>query len=370
MNRRYPEVKTIQTSDDSKGSSFSLPVDLIRTVAIIMVLTYHALNESWAGVKLSMPQFYVLWSSLTFYQSLVLMGVPLFVMLSGALLLQPSKVNEPIRVFLKKRLARIGIAFVFWSGIYFAWSYYMDHTALTVNSVIQSLLSGGAYYQFWFIYLIMGLYLITPVLRIVVTYAQRKILRYIIILWFIAASMVPLLHLITGFAVDGNLLLFGGFIGYFVLGEYLIGVNVKTKTLKRLLVIGMVWTIVGLFLMTFPFQSAHNLYFFAYTTSANIILASVATFMLLSKFPKDWPGTSRPWFKRLVHTISENTLPIFFMHPIILEVLNRGLLGFQISLLHIPPPIEIPLAAAVTLFICLGVILAAKRVPILGKLIG
>lgn len=298
------------------------------------------------------------------------MGVPLFIMLSGALLLQPSKVDEPIRVFLKKRLSRIGIAFVFWSVIYFAWSYYVNHAALTVNSVIQSFLSGGAYKQFWFIYLIMGLYLITPILRVVVAHADKRILRYLIILWFIAATLIPLFRLITGFAVDDNLFVFGGFIGYFVLGIYLIGIDVKTKTLKKLLVAGIISTVIGLYLMAFPFHSLGQYFFFTFITSANVVLASVAAYMLLGKYPKDWPKNSHPRLRRLTHAISANTLPIFFFHVIVLETLNKGLLGFKISLLEMSPVVEIPLATVVTLFLTLGLILLMKKVPILKTLIG
>ena len=168
--------------------------------------------------------------------------------------------------------------------------------------------------------------------------------------------------------MDNALFLFGGYIGYFVLGAYLIGVDVKTKTLKMLLVAGVALTFFGLFAMNFLFHSAGDYYFFSQYTSMNVILASVAAFMLLSKHPRNWPGNSKPWFSRLVRAISANTLPIFFLHPIILEVFNKGLLGgFQINVL---PPIEIPLLAAITLFICLGLILALKQVPVLRKLIG
>jgi surface polysaccharide O-acyltransferase-like enzyme len=221
----------------------------------------------------------------------------------------------------------------------------------------------------------MGLYLITPILRVVVKYPDRKILRYLIILWFVAASVPPLLHLITGLALDNTLLLFGGYIGYFVLGTYLIGVDIKTKSLKILLVTCVVLTFVGLFMMNFPFRNAGSYYFFDGYMSMNVILASVAAFLLLSKVRRDWPGNSKPWFNRLIHAISENTLPIFFLHPIILEIINRVTIGIQISFFTTPPPIEVPVAAVpiatvATLFICLGSILAIKQVPILKKLIG
>jgi surface polysaccharide O-acyltransferase-like enzyme len=335
-----------------------------------MVLMYHASTEPYNAQLLDSTQYFVLWWSQTIYQSFVILGVPLFVMLSGALLLQPSKTNEPIKVFLKKRLSRIGLAFLFWSVIYFAWNYFVNHQTFTANSVIQSFLSGGAYFQFWFIYLIMGLYLITPVLRIVVAHANRSLIRYLLMLWFIAASLIPLFHLITGFEVDSNLFLFSGWIGYFILGIYLMGTQAKTKTLKRLLAAGIILTILGSWLMAYPFHSLEQYYFFAFTLSANVIISSIALFSLLLKRPADWPGNNHPKFNRLIHAISANTLPIFFLHIIVLETLNKGLLGFRISLMDISPIIEIPIATFVTLFICLGLILLMKKVPVLNKLIG
>ena len=335
-----------------------------------MVIMFHALNEPYTGLSLNSTEYTVFWWSTSIYLALVIMGVPLFIMLSGSLLLQPSKVDEPIRVFLKKRLSRIGIAFVFWSAIYFAWDYFINKTVLTVNSVIQSFLSGGAYKQFWFIYLIMGLYLITPILRIVVAHADRRMLRYLIILWFIGVTLIPLFHLISGFTVDDNLFAFGGFIGYFVLGVYLMGMQVKTKTLKRLLAAGVVGTVAGLYLMAFPFHSAGQYFFFTYITSANVVLAAAALYLLLSKYPKNWPSNSHPRLSRLTHSISANTLPIFLFHVIVLETLNQGLLGFRISLFDISPVVEIPLVTVVALFLTFGLILLFKKVPILKTLIG
>ena len=67
------------------------------------------------------------WNAVNVYQTLGSTGVPLFVMLAGALLLQPSKLGEPIGVFLKKRWARIGLPFFFWGAAYFAWDFLIEH---------------------------------------------------------------------------------------------------------------------------------------------------------------------------------------------------------------------------------------------------
>ena len=309
------------------------------------------------------------WWSSTVYNSIARVCVPLFVMLTGFLLLQPQKVNEPIRVFLKKRLLRIGIAFAFWSAVYFAWRIFVYNETLSAGSIIQGILT-GPYYHFWFIYLIAGLYIATPILRLVVGYGDRRILRYFLVVWFLCVAVVPLFQLATGFTVDGYLLVIMGWIGYFVLGVYLPQLKLKSWLLAGLLLLGVAWTIAGTWVMAFPFHSAGQYYFFLDSLTINVILASAALFLLLCRFPPDWSGKSHPKLGRLVKAVSVNTLPIYLFQLIILESLEKGFFGFRLSLWVLNPIIEIPLATVVTFFITLGLVLVMKRVPVLKKLIG
>ncbi len=173
-------------SDDSKMEQkkqlSALPVDLIRFVAIALVVLCHAAIEPFGNAQLSQSWLTTLWASSTVYNAISRSCVPLFFMVSGALLLQTSKVNEPIRVFLKKRLIRIGLAFAFWSAIYFAWDFFVFHQTLSTDYIIQALLSQGPHYQFWYIYALTGLYLLTPILRTVIAFKDHKILLYITVL--------------------------------------------------------------------------------------------------------------------------------------------------------------------------------------------
>jgi surface polysaccharide O-acyltransferase-like enzyme len=337
-----------------------------------MVVTYHAINEPYDPAAINTAQYSAMYSSHTVYFSVVLMGVPLFFMLSGALLLQPSKVNEPIGVFFKKRVNRIAIAFVFWSIIYLLWSFFVDKTAMTPQSAVQSLLGSGAYYQFWFIYAMIGLYLLTPILRVVSANSNQKILLYIVVLWFLSVAAVPFLHLLTGLVVNGDLLVIGGSIGYFVLGEYIMrGVSLKTKTVRALLIGSVACTIIGIYLVTGPFSALNQWYFFNYISSFNIIFASFAVFVLLSRHSPDWPGSNHPKLSRFIQAISANTLAIFFLHPIVLETLYRGYLGVRISqFTFISPFVEIPVLGAVALLVTLSLVLVMKKVPVLKILIG
>lgn len=158
-----------------------IPVDLIRTVAIVLVILLHASTESYlATVPLMSAQGVEIWWASNIYDSMARACIPLFVMLAGALLLQPSKADEPIRVFFKKRWMRLGLPFIFWSIIYFVWVFWVNGAPLSVQSIVQGVLT-GPYYQFWFLYLLFGLYLLTPLLRVVLKHADRRILRYTLV---------------------------------------------------------------------------------------------------------------------------------------------------------------------------------------------
>jgi hypothetical protein len=149
----------------------SIHVDLIRTVAIIGVIVLHATQDA-TSFDPQAPYEIWRWWTVDVYQSLSRVGVPLFVMLSGALLLQPSKI-EPLHVFLKKRWARIGLPFLFWGAAYFAWDYFSKHITFTSSFIIQGVLS-GPYFHFWYLYMLIGLYIFTPVLRVVVAHVSTS----------------------------------------------------------------------------------------------------------------------------------------------------------------------------------------------------
>jgi surface polysaccharide O-acyltransferase-like enzyme len=133
------EVKSTQEG------SVSFPVDLIRTVAMVAVILLHAANDLTIQ-HLDQLEIYR-WLTVDVYQSAGRMGVPLFLMLTGALLLQPSK-KDTLSVFFKKRWARIGIPFLFWGAAFFAWDFLVKQQTFTLSFIIQGLLS-GPYYHFW-----------------------------------------------------------------------------------------------------------------------------------------------------------------------------------------------------------------------------
>jgi len=358
----------------------TIPVDLIRTLAIIGVIFLHATND-FSPNRMNQLEV-VRWVTVDVYQCIARIGVPLFVMLTGALLLQPSK-NESIGVFLKKRWARIGLPLIFWGALYFVWTYFADNKAVTVNTIIQGYLS-SPHLQFWYLYMLVGLYLITPFLRILLAHADDKIMKYFFLLWVLGASINPVISFFTIYDLNSSVLLVTGWVGYYVLGIYLLKVKIPRSYLVLFMSLGIALAVIATYYMSYIYGGANSYYFQDYL-SPTMILASVMAYLLLNtiKMPPfktaqnpltqeaEKPKQNEPSkLRKLMRVISENTLPIFLLHLMVLYALQRGYFGFAINGSVINSIIGVPLITVITLFICLAIIVPLKKIPYLKNLIG
>ena len=366
---------------------FSAPVDLIRTVAIVGVILLHSANDlTIQHINMSMLEAFR-WTTVDVYQSLGRMGVPLFLLLTGALLLQPAKLNEPMGTFFKKRLARIGLPFLFWGAAYFAWDFFVDHQInsqpITSGSIIQGILT-GPYYQFWYLYLLLGLYLVTPILRVVIAHAERNLIKYFLILWLLGVAIVPVFSLVTPYHLDSNVLAITGYAGYFILGAYFLTVRMRRSNVLILLSLGIALTAIGTYAIAATVGGT-EMYFFQQYLSPTMILASVMLFLFLAniqtssaqpmadqkdKTDPEPPRNSHKKLTKLLGLISGSTLGIYLFHEMLLEALQKGYFGFAINGNTINSIVGVPLMTVIVLFASLGVILALKKVPVLKKLVG
>ena len=345
----------------------SIPVDLIRAMAIVGVILLHAANDLTIQ---QMGQLEIVrWWTVDIYQSLGRIGVPLFVMLTGALLLQPMK-NESISGFFKKRWARIGLPFIFWGAAYFAYDFLVLHQAITTNAIVQGILT-GPYYHFWYLYMLIGLYLLTPILRILVAHSDIKVMKYFAILWFLGTAIIPFAGLLTTYHLDSNVLTITGMVGYFILGSVLLTVKMRRSLVVMIMSLGIALTVIGTYALAATIGGG-TMFFFQEYLSPTMILASVMLFLLLTnlKPPEENKEVNPSKKNKLLKLISQNTLPLFLFHVMVLESLQAGYFGFAINGNTINSIVGVPLITVITLFICLAVIIPLKKIPLLNKLIG
>ena len=140
----------------------SVALDVLRVTAILGVVAIHifggivtnqAIRGSgswWAAVVVDIGNVWV---------------IPVFVMVSGALVLGPRAHAAGPRAFYRKRLVRLGPAFVAWQVFYIiVVQQWLSQRNLSLADVLQQIADGKTYTHLYFLYLIVGLYCVAPVL--------------------------------------------------------------------------------------------------------------------------------------------------------------------------------------------------------------
>lgn len=304
-------------SDQTSGKGTILWVDLIRVVAIFLVVVIHVsgqLTNVWG--KIPNDQ----WIIADIYGGIARISVPLFFMISGYLLLPRS---ESLSVFYTKRMTKLLIPLVVWSLIYLGWYCGNHPNTCTPSLVWDLLLVQGTYYHLWFLYSLISIYLILPVLRLMIKPdTDKRILWYLIGLWLIFQPGLSIAHKFWNFSIKINAPLATGFVCYFVLG-YLLGEITLLRA--RIILTAVIWvicsliTIIGTYLFTR--NSGQFEGFFYDFVSINVILASGAAFLLLRSISESRPFTS-PNLHAILRTLATSTFGIYLIHILVIEVLS------------------------------------------------
>lgn len=300
-------------------------LDVMRTVACFLVILLHT------------SAYYLLdkFGSLDFWigdcvNGLTRVAVPLFVMISGALLL-----NEDYQYTfekMKRHIKRMVIFFVFWSSLYcfvfHVLSPVAKHTPVSVKEVLSALITG--HYHLWYVYLIIGIYLIIPILRLWVKKENLVYVRYFLLISFALCFFVCQVITVIGYYFEDftalqtvyasiNLQYVGGYTAYLLLGWYLSEFEVRNK--KRLYILGGIGaaiSIVGTGLLSITLNDVVQLF---ENTSINVLAASVATFV----FIKDKCSEKKynlTLSRRLVSFVSSRSLGIYAVHAGLVSVFH------------------------------------------------
>ena len=163
--------------------------DLLRTFATIAVIVLHLAGSQMAVVAVTSQN----WQIFNIYDGLVRWCVPVFVMLSGMFMLDPGR-SLPLPKLLFHNALRILVCLMFWGTVYALAGCWAagDFSVHGLWTAMLDTLKGNTHYHLWFLYMILGLYLVTPILRAFCKGASRGDLHYFFILAFLFASLLPI----------------------------------------------------------------------------------------------------------------------------------------------------------------------------------
>lgn len=328
--------------------------DLLRVLATFAVVVLHT-STTWLGGAAegsSVQQILLVWDGLMRW------CVPVFVMLSGAFLLDPGKALSPKSLFLG-RLPRILVSLAVWGLFYNLILFGRTDGRFTwegIRTALVLLSRGQTQYHLWFLVMILGLYLVTPVLRGLVRGCGRREIEWLLVLWFAAGLLAP--AVLSYFPSMGgyhwlrllDLPLVGGYLGYYVAGYYLRTYVLPQPARAAVYALGAAGTAVTLVLG----EGA-----FGYLTP-NVACTAVALFLLFRQLFR--PGRFRLGW---AVSLSRYSFGIYLSHVFFLMLLTH----FGLHTLPITPVLLVP---ALSLLAFLGALAATwllKKLPVAGTYI-
>lgn len=347
-------------------------VDVLNIVSSFAVVLLHT------SLNVFTPERSPYWAISLLAQSLAIFAVPVFFMVSGMNLLG-YRARYSTKTFVRKRLLRVGVS-LFLASLFayvlfcmFPSCFYGAEKfggSFSAKGFLKGFLTNQILDIYWFLYAIIYLYVLTPLLSVVAR--SKKLLEYTLALCFGISVCIPLAeHLganpiyfqtLFGWALFANVNLF-----YFLLGYYL---STYAKPTKRpwgcVLAYGLSAAIMfGGSLMTHGYfgsgqMGGYDSYLVGITSPACIVL-SISIFQL-AKSLEPWLRTRAARARSVITAVSRCAFGVYLFHILFVNWTGDGPLGYLLGSL------SNPFARALLVYaLTLGVVALFRKLLQLGR---
>lgn len=257
-------------------------------------------------------------------------GLPVFTILSGTLLLS-SKKEETVGIFYYKRLVKIVIPFLIISLFYSIWvknNYQIWYLFAWVNwltiikQIPQAILDTFQTYQsthLWYVYYIMGIYLVAPFFKIMVQHMNEEYQKKFVLLTLVMRGIYDFMPLVNmNFGI--SYFVFSSGIMYFILGYILIQKWVR-KYDQYIMICGVLAYFISIIIyIFFPKYVTSGIY----DDSPLMIFQACAFFVFF--YSKRNVICSKKYINKIVYTLSKHTFSIYLIH----EYVRSKVMGWSV----------------------------------------
>jgi surface polysaccharide O-acyltransferase-like enzyme len=342
--------------------------DHVRILGTVAVVIGHVSDMTlYASVPLSHD-----WWVCDWWDAATRWAVPVYIMLSGSLLLDPARGETP-GVFYRKRLARLGVPLVFWSAFFMWLDVYYTGWRATVDPAYelpaaagrfadqylwsqhtfwqwvvylgfskpvrawQNLLVGQPYVHMHFIFRIFGLYAFTPMLRVFVRHATRPMLWLTVLLLLLVSTADTVANNFTETELS-MFFRFVPFVGYYLFG-YLMRDGVQSWRGLATAWAGLLASIAtlaggtGLLVQHFIVAPGGHatiygppslgMMLYDFVSPVRVVMGLCAWLVLVSLFRDPWPHGK--WGRSAIRAWANTTLGLYLIHPLFRELWYMGL---------------------------------------------
>ena len=342
----------------------TLYLHLLRIIGCILVVCVHV--SAFNLEDLSFPSGEIFIANA--YNHIAL-GVPLFVMISGCIMLCPDY-RLSYRKLLTQKIPRLILVYFLWLIFYNLLNCYQEGYGYGLSSlkehVILNSLLGKGIYHLWFLPMMIGLYLITPILRKISD--DKKICLYCLILYFISAIFFPTIlkfnfrfkTIVESVYNRIPYRMLSGYIGYYLLGYYLHH-YVPKLTKKSGFFVGMTGIVFCIAGFSISYVRALGWGVFSQILNDPFSITdfvSVGCLFLLIRETNRYFQINNSTYN-IVKMLSSITMGIYLVHPAILMIAG----WLNLNTLFLPQIISIPFCLLIVTILSAGIIALLKLIP-------
>ena len=170
-----------------------LHMDILRILAVFFVIYNHTEEKGYY-------LFYITENPVTypFYMALSILcsiAVPLFFMISGALLLKREE--SPGEIF-RKRVSRIALVILLFSFVQYVYYVAFEGWSFSLSDFAKRIISQPIITPYWYLYAYLAYILMLPFLRSIVRVLSPKWYIYLFALYFLVSGIGPILQMMLG----------------------------------------------------------------------------------------------------------------------------------------------------------------------------
>jgi surface polysaccharide O-acyltransferase-like enzyme len=340
-----------------------LYLDVLRCTACVGVIAIHVAGQQWREISADSLNF----QALNVFYSVSVFCVPFFVMISGALFLDSSK-NVPVRVLFQKYIFRIVVAILIFGAFTYLARFLpqaIKERDFSIISHVKYYIQGTLYYHLWYLYMIIGIYLLMPVIKIFTDNATRRQLEYCMLLLFAFSVIIPTLnklHLIEILKSWTSYIQFpvvSVYLLYFLAGHYIEKYGIKYKTALYFAgILSLLVTIAGEgYFSVVKDKTFWDFYAYA---SPNCFFSALAFYVFIKNC-----FLHKTEINKTIALISKYSLGIYGVHICFILLFN----GLGITTTLISSVIMTPLIIVSVLFLSLFTVYLLCKIPFFKKFI-
>ncbi len=332
-----------------------------RLFAATAIIFVHFVQNVQSTLNVSLDT--VQWWTTNLYLSSTMWGVPLFVMISGSLLLSPEKQYHSAQEFYRKRLNRLGIPILFWTLFYLGVTYAKSkilHAPFDVETIGWEILGGRPYNHMWYLYMVFGLYLFTPYFRKISMHSSLSDIRLLVVFLFIISFLAVLTNEVNLHNSTLFIFMFPVYVSYFFAG-YLItqmDTHIPIKYLLSIIVLFIVLTAVGEY-MHEKYQWRISFY---HNFSVTMIPLSLSIMLLIKEIHNKIFLS-----EKIRQSLAQFTLGAYLIHPVLVGiVVHAHYLGLNMQNYTF---IKILILTSMIVIISLSIAYIFSKIPYLRRVV-